>query len=118
MNTNENVNNIYEEVEKYKKKVLEAFNAGKAQITLYFTEALKANGLDGMVKKLTGNSAGKIGRFEVEDGSLAFVYEDKKAVITKKTSIEFIVANWLRYEDTTSPKATIERIVKEYERYE
>ena len=122
---NENINNIYEQAEKYKKEMQSAFNSAKAQITLYFTEFLKENGLDGQVKKISGGAAstslksvGKVGRFEVEDGSLAFVYEDKGSVITQKTMIEFAAANWLRYDSASSPKATMERIVKEYERYE
>jgi len=120
---NENINNIYEQAEKYKKEMQSAFNSAKAQITLYFTEFLKENGLDSQVKKISGGAAslksvGKVGRFEVEDGSLAFVYEDKGSVITQKTMIEFAAANWLRFDSASSPKATMERIVKEYERYE
>lgn len=114
MNTNENITGIYNVVENYKKEMQETERSVKAQLTLYITEVLKENGLDGKVKKLSGYNKGKVGTFEVEDGNLAFAFEDKKAVCSKRTVFEFIATNWLRYVGAVSPKASMERVVKEY----
>lgn len=114
MNINENITGIYNAAENYKKEMQEAERSAKAQLTLYITEILKENGLDGKVKKLSGYNKGKVGKFEVEDGNLAFVFEDKRAVCPKKTAFEFVASNWLRYVGTVSPKASMERVVKGY----
>lgn len=113
VNDDKEINAIYAEAEKYKAEITASFKAGTAQLDLWFREVLKAHGLNGQVKAVSGSLKGRKGRFLIENGSLAFVYESGRS--RKKTTAYCCQAtDWLKWECGTSPQAIMNRVVKEY----